>query len=349
MLRGALYVSWFIWIPYLMLQNGFLHHWGMSDTGRASSGNMTNANFRPVIAVLAGPCVAPLPSDCKYYIPASYVRWIQQAGARVVPLHADMTDEHFSSVLSRTNGAMAIGGFGGANGRASPQLVKIWNHAMALANDGEVYPLWGTCQGLDDIVQIASNTTYDHFLSTTRAADLPLPLVFPKQHLRHRGLLFNEALFPGANTFQKWFRDLPISYHHHDYGISPRTFFSLPHVSNIFEVIATGFDRDGLEFVSMIRGHKLPIFATMFHPEKPAFEWPLLQSALINSTLIPHSEKAVLANQHLGHVFVAHARQNTRRFQSNSELQDLLVYNSRLVFTAKESGMITYFDECFYI
>lgn len=267
----------------------------------------------------------------------------------MAPLHVGMTDDHFDRILSQLNGALFIGGFNGPDGRVWPEVRRVWEHALMSAKAGEVFPLWGTCQGLDDMVQLASGTTYSRFMISTLADDFPAPLDFKPLSTHDFGPLFDEAQFPGAHRFRKWLHEMPITYHHHDSGISPSILASLPNIPNILEVVATSRDRRGFEFISIIQGKTLPIFASAFHPEKPAFEWPLVQASDIVSLQIPHSQEAVMANEHLGSVFVSYARRSNRTFQNMEDLRASLIYDSKLVYTRNRSGLIRYFDECFFV
>lgn len=347
---GAISVSLFFWLPLLACV-WHLPPSHLGNTALPDIDDLEASNSRPVIGVLACRCVPPILDVsagfvCDSFIPLSYAQWIEQAGARVVPLYPGMSDEHFDRVLSKLNGVVTIGGFWGPDNRAPPEFAKIWHHALKLGESGEVFPIWGTCQGMEDILQMASGLTYPEFLFHTDAADLPLPLKFQPSR-DHDGMFFNEVAFPGSSIFRQWFSNLPISYHHHDWGISPQTLATLPNASNMFVALAISQDRRGSDFVSVMAGTKLPIYASAFHPEKPQFEWPIMNFGFFNSTQIPHSRKAILANSHLGAVFVSQARKSNRRFDNHSELMESLIYNSKLQYTATSSGLVRYFAECY--
>jgi len=75
----------------------------------------------------------------------------------------------------------------------------------------------------------------------------------------------------------------------------------------------------------MIEAFNYPIYATQFHPEKPAFEW--------NSTLtINHSRESILSNNYLMQFFVDETRFNSHSFTS-TDLTNSLIYNYSPLYT----------------
>jgi gamma-glutamyl hydrolase len=58
--------------------------------GDASSGRYKELNDRPIIGILSEPG-DPAPEGYSY-IAASYVKWVESAGARVIPIEFDLTD-----------------------------------------------------------------------------------------------------------------------------------------------------------------------------------------------------------------------------------------------------------------
>jgi gamma-glutamyl hydrolase len=87
-----------------------------------------------------------------FFSQASYVKWLEMAGARVVPLPFDRPDD-VSAVLPFINGALFTGGgtdFTYPNGTLTPfsrTASLIFNESVRAAAAGETWPLWGTCLG----------------------------------------------------------------------------------------------------------------------------------------------------------------------------------------------------------
>eukprot|EP00434_Breviolum_minutum_P026161 symbB.v1.2.023128.t1/scaffold2095.1/size89733/3 len=298
-------------------------------------------NSRPVIGILASDC--GILYNCSSYIPASYVQLLQQGGAQVVPLYPGMEDDDFDHVLAHVNGVMTIGGFFKMNGKAEKHIQRIYDHAMAVASRGDVYPIWCTCVGIHDLVQLTTGRVYAEFLTRTFAENLALPLHF-QAGTGH--LLFDDELFPGSSAYRDWLQSHPITFHHHQWGITPDTFHNIKELREKFEIVATSVDRRNQSFVSLMQGRRHSIFASAFHPEKPAFEWGFHTHGLLQNTQIPHSHKAILANLHFGAAFVQQARRNFNRFKAE-ELPKRLIFNFPLFYTARFPELIRYFEESY--
>lgn len=70
-----------------------------------------NAAYQPVIGILTNPSdVKGYDPSLFSYFPASYVKWIEAAGAMVVPIHWDSTYDEVDFLLSRVNAVLFTGG-----------------------------------------------------------------------------------------------------------------------------------------------------------------------------------------------------------------------------------------------
>jgi hypothetical protein len=67
--------------------------------------------------------------------------------------------------------------------------------------------------------------------------------------------------------------NLTINFHTH--GVALTSFNSSSSLGRLFRPLAVSYDREGVEFVSVIEGRdaSLPFYGVQFHPEKNAFEW----------------------------------------------------------------------------
>ena len=101
-------------------------------------------NTRPIIGIL----------DQDYgtshtYIAASYVKWIESAGARAVPLFYNKWSlSTMQGMLKNLNGVVFPGGSQSFSGKYLEQLNTIFNYAKMANDNGIYFPLWGTCQGV---------------------------------------------------------------------------------------------------------------------------------------------------------------------------------------------------------
>eukprot|EP00438_Fugacium_kawagutii_P031393 Skav217523 [mRNA] locus=scaffold4186:19480:24947:+ [translate_table: standard] len=193
-----------------------------------AAAELGDSGAQPVIAILASDC--GILYNCSSYIPASYASCPQENPAwhrlTVIKQFSTGADEEFDYVLAHVNGVMTIGGFFKMKGTAESHIRKIYDYAMEAASRGEVFPLWATCVGIHDLVQVATGKVYAEFLTRTFAENLALPLHFQDVEAAGR-LLFDDELFPGSQRLRDWLQSNALTFHHHQWGITPATFESI--------------------------------------------------------------------------------------------------------------------------
>ena len=105
------------------------------------------ADKRDASQSLFGGCCGPLDNalcgnSCQY-IAASYVKYLEMAGARVVPIDFFSTPAQIDSLFDSLNGVLFPGG-----GSPFPETAQYVFDKVVAANDaGDYFPLWGTCMG----------------------------------------------------------------------------------------------------------------------------------------------------------------------------------------------------------
>ena len=77
--------------------------------------NVLCATDSPIVGILTLPCDVT-PKNCEdnkkatTYLPASYVKWLESGGARVVPILADDSFQNVQSLVQELNGVLITGG-----------------------------------------------------------------------------------------------------------------------------------------------------------------------------------------------------------------------------------------------
>lgn len=268
-------------------------------------------NDRPIIGVYAQPASIMQGGE---YIAASYVKWIESAGGRVVPIGYDAPFSELDDVFSSINGLLFPGGDALVNDKAS------YLYALALkANDaGNVFPVWGTCLGFEWLLQMTSKDTsiLDHGYD---AMNISLSLDFTSAPSR----IFQNASPLILETFVS--RNVTLNNHHS--GIEPENFYAHPVLSAFYSVVAVNIDRQARPFVSIIEAKNYPIYGVQFHPEKNMFEWGTYENGMPYE-VIDHEKDAVSASQYLADFFISQARRNTQhRFDCPVQERHALIYN----------------------
>ena len=280
---------------------------------------------RPVIGILTLPMESFFPKNVTgtSYIAGSYVNWVEQGGARVVPLRVDQDWAELESLVRNLNGVLFTGG--GAlmyvPGSDPAQLSSyektgcfIYNLIKQIHDQGTYYPMWGTCLGFELLHQcVYSNTT------TLQNFDGEPPYTQRNRftHKASHSRLFSSKF---GHYMTKLMSAANIQFLSHKHGIAPWEYKSFRNLSDTYNVLATMQDRSGNSFVSIIEAWDYPITGTQFHPEKNIYEWDV-------TAPIPHGPEATLMATFLADYFVSEARRNPNQFPSEAELQPWLIYN----------------------
>jgi len=281
-------------------------------------------NNRPIIGIL----------DEKYdsdntYIVASYVKWIESAGGRVVPLFYDKwSTSSMEDMLKNLNGVLLPGGGMSFSGKYLDQLVTIFNYAKKANDNGIHFPLWGTCLGFQELLCLAANDT-SILDGNFDSEDLTLAL---------------ELTSAADNS--KFFKAMPdnlknicvkqtVTYNNHVHGIVPDHFNKIQKLVDFYDVLSNNEDKQKKAFVSTIEAKNYPFFGTQWHPEKIQFEWN-------PNTVIDHSFDSVEFNGWVARFFVEECRQNDQHFSDTSAETKALIYQYKPTYTASIGFMQSY-------
>ncbi|XP_066912707.1 gamma-glutamyl hydrolase-like [Clytia hemisphaerica] len=240
------------------------------------------------------------------YIAASYVKYLESGGTRVVSIPPGLNVEEEKKIFDNINGLLFPGGEVNLVDSEYYYLTKrLFNLAKKSNDQGKHFPILGICRGMQAmIVHTVGNLTP---LSLTDARNLPASLEFTQAAIR--SVLLNEI----PEKLLEEHRTRNLTAHFHKYGIEPKTFQSMRKIKDDFQIVATSSDRKGIEFVSIYEGKKYPFYGLQFHPEKIMYEW----AEKLN---VPRSLDAIKFSQLMVDNFIEEARKNTH--QINSEIKE---------------------------
>ncbi|GMI51584.1 hypothetical protein ScalyP_jg3152 [Parmales sp. scaly parma] len=259
---------------------------------------------QPVIGILTYPSNSSSPFSS--YFDASYVKWIEQSGARVAPIRFDMQDmqpNELELLFSKINGVLFTGGPGQPEDNNSYFSTAKQLYKMVIESSDYV-PLWGTCLGFETIASLVGGGE-EAVLTAFDAEKLSLPLTFEPDTKISK--LFNPASTPKniLETFQK----LNVTTHWHDFGVSITNFDEKLRPNNL-RSLTTNLDRSGFEFVSTLEHVNKPVYATQWHPEANQFD-TTEKKGDGTPNRIP---QATFAMQYLSSFMISEARKNQHSF-----------------------------------
>ncbi|KAM6171771.1 gamma-glutamyl hydrolase [Erethizon dorsatum] len=283
---------------------------------------------KPIIGILMQATNNPeIKKFGKYYIAASYVKYLESAGARVVPIRLNLTDMEYEELFKSINGVLLPGGGSNLETSDYAQVSKIFYKLSKQSfDDGDYFPVWGTCLGFEELSYLISE---EILLTLTDTRNITLPLSFTKGASKSRmfqnfppDLLQSLAAEPLTANFHKW-------------SLSVKNFTMNTKLKKFFNVLTTSTDGK-IEFISSMEGYKYPVYAVQWHPEKAPYEWA-------NVVGISHAPNAVKTAFYLAEFFVSEARKNNHHFESQSKEKKSLIYQFPVIYTGNSS----LFEQCY--
>jgi len=254
------------------------------------------------------------------YIGASYVKFVEAGGARVIPLIYNEPEERILEKLSLVNGVLFTGG-SEKSGLYFETIKKVFQYVLDKNDAGIPFPLFAQCLGFELISMIVSkdNNILESFHASNQASTLQFP---------------NYSSLEGS-VFERFQPDLIkklstscLVMQNHKWGISPKRYRENGALSSFFKILTTSPDENGEVYVSTVEALKYPITCTQWHPEKAIFDW--------GKPMIPHSEDAVQVTQNFANYFISQVRKSPNRPPAD-KVQDNLIYNYGPTFSGKTS------------
>ncbi|XP_028414897.1 gamma-glutamyl hydrolase-like [Dendronephthya gigantea] len=255
----------------------------------------------------------------KIYIPASYVKFLEASGARVVPIFNNLTEDETKKLFYSINGAVFPGGKVNMLTSGYTNVSRtIFELAKATYDEGGYFPIMGMCLGHHILAMLVNGNTDDRV--PTDSQNMTAPLNLPENY-----------------RDSKLFRDIPqerlrifngtlITSHFHIFSFPIKLFQESKELKDFYRVLTTNIDRRGVEFVSTMEARKYPFYSTQWHPEKPAFEWA-------SEKAIPHFQESIELSQYFSNFFVQEARLSKNRFSSQKEENVAMIYNHNPLHT----------------
>lgn len=284
-------------------------------------------NSKPLIGILTQPC-----AECpgKSYVAAGFVKWIESAGGRAVPVRFYDSEDELHRIFKSINGLIFPGGLTWLWLDAPYVLTarKLFNWAVEANNAGNPFPIHGTCLGFQLLHILASNVSRNLLLIDTDSVAHPTNLKF------WGDAASTSHMYGSLPPDLKASLESPVDnivLQNHMYGMPPPMYEKYPVLSEWYNIVTTSEDRNGTEYISSMEGKKYPFTGTQWHPEKPPFEFGMAE--------VPHSLEAIRVSQHLANQFIETARRSMNKPESHEEDLALQVYDTCPVFSARFETM----------
>lgn len=281
-------------------------------------------NVRPVIGILtqivSDEVMKPFGST---YIPASYVKYLESGGCRVMPIRLTLTDTEYENIFKKINGLLLIGGAVNLETSDFARVANLFYNLALIANDaGDYFPIWGTCMGMQLLTVLVAGK---NLLSKAIAENIALPLNLTTEAYSSR--IFKD--FP--TELIKAVTQEPLTGNFHHYGVEVKKFNENKNLHSFFYLLSTNVAENEAHFVSTVEGKKYPFYGVQWHPEVNRFQWK-------SNLNYPHSHHAVQLSSLLAEFFVNEGRKSLHHFDNPEEEASSLIYNYTPIYAGNFTG-----------
>jgi len=298
----------------------------------------------PVIGILSLPCLPQIAAhDCPSwtgvnatsYFAASYVKFLEAGGAKVVPIFVTDSAEEVSELVLQLNGVLFTGGTEYFNS-TSTYYSQVKNILSTLRrfhaeNPSKSIPLWGTCLGFQAIVCAVSKTGPSILGGGYDVYNTPLAVNFTDYAKTARMFSPPMPSSYSSSVYAKMENEA-LTENHHGGGFDPTDFAADAYLAGNFSNIGNSYSaKSGKHFVTLIESQSqlgLSWYGSQFHPEKPQYEFTTVQGV--------HSLDSVFVNQYLTEFFVNECRIKNDNAMDAELLQSKVIYNYEAYFVDKD-------------
>jgi len=183
----------------------------------------------------------------KSYIAASYVKYLEMAGARVVAIPPNIGAEKERKIFESVNGILFPGGEVNLEDSEYYFLTKrLFKWAVEANEKSNFFPLMGICRGMQAIIVHSVGDISP--LIETDARNYTTTLQF------YNEFQGSKLLTDLSDSIKRSVETENLTSHFHKYGVTPQTFHKIKAINRRFKIIATSKDRKGIEFVSHYEG-----------------------------------------------------------------------------------------------
>lgn len=235
----------------------------------------------------------------KSYIMASYVKYFESQGARVVPIVHNETKAVTLEKMKHLNGVIMPGG----NGDYEVLGKRVFDEVIRRNEEGQFFPAWGICLGYEFMVNYTSSRGWDtlgHYYIRSQS----IPIKFTQNP--------NTTVFYGQHgAMVKEFERGNFTYNSHKWSVNPDEFKKDKRLADFWNVTSISYmpnnGSNPMPFVASVEAKNYPIFGTQYHPEKPA-------NLFVDRLDINHSWKSIQLSNKFSEMFVRMSRKNANTY-----------------------------------
>lgn len=255
---------------------------------------------KPVIGVVTYPYHDSTKNYDDCYIKLNTIKWLEAAGADVIPIPCWSTEEDLQKYIEKVNGIYLQTGTSTLEITEKPYLLirKIVSLIIDLKDKKNInLPLWGSGWGMEILHSIISGSSksIDFLQNSGNSFLLYVDLEANKDTKMFS--LFSDKDMENVNKF-------PLAVTFSTHAIGPREYNNYRDLENFFEQTSFGLDEDKRAFIASVEAKNYEIFGVQFDPESICYN----RNKSFN---IPSGINAVRIAHNLSNFFVNISRKNT--------------------------------------
>lgn len=290
----------------------------------------TNINSKPIIGILTNPLIDDTDDIKEAFITSNYVKWLEAAGAEIVPIHSWFSPIELDEILGKLNGVLFQGGsvnlrLNSTYMKATSQIFQRVIYEKDIKN--KTLPLWGTCLGFETLHVLVAKTKSILTNFNSFNVSTPIEIVSNGNKLFRLFSLFSDLDILNIKT-----KSNTAQFHH--FGVEPDNFNKNQELVRLFNATSFGLDQDSKLYIASIEGINYPMYALQFHPEKTNFD-------RFEIDQIPQGIDAVRISNNFANFFVQEARKN-KNVMSKEDINKFGLINSFETRVSKTNSSITY-------
>lgn len=258
--------------------------------------------------------------DAAGMIASSYVKWVEQTGARAVVIPHFASKKELRYLVRQVNGLMFTGGavklrenYIHIPTKTMKKMAYIYKLGLKQnKKNGGNFPIWGTCLGFE--MMLNAESKFKAKFHRVNSFNVLKPITFIEKN--YRGSVFEPAFRPEV---MQYFQTHNSSYFNHHSGMRMTAFYNDKKLTRTFKAIGY-YKKNGTKYLGIIQHKKYPIVGVQFHPEKLLFE----HKRRVNVNLTKYTS---MASQEMSRILFEPTLRNMNMFDNQIVLNRYLISN----------------------
>ena len=314
----------------------------------------TDINNRPVIGILTmalsnwlGDNIDLNSRRAKSYLPAAYVQWVENSGARVVPIQYTTTGPILKSYLSQINGIIICGDIAPVNyanmdkdTKIDEEVIRwmkaefsIFQWAKKQNNLGNYFPVLGIGMGYEELIFMNLIPNYYSRVTGSKSSLDFTDEEIPKDEMVKVADTYFASPFKLTDTpgiygditkdDKKLFATKDVCYTTPGWVMNTKG-KKIEKIKKFIEINSVGKNKHlKTEYINAYSFKEFPFYGMAFHPEAVIYSWM--------EKKIPQTDVGVHFSHKMSELFVNECRKNLTQLAS----KNILIYNYTLFSPAK--------------